>query len=392
MPAAELPLDEAFRLAELRALSILDTPREAFFDDIVMLATRLLRTPIGLITLVDSSRQWFKAAVGLGVSETTREAAFCAHAILGIEPLIVPDAMQDARFADNPLVTGEPHIRFYAGIPLTLQSGARVGTLCAIDTKPREVIAADLDALAVLAKHVSHLLHCRYVLSVHRSTLDRERELERRLLDATREATERLAIELHDGLGQEIIGAQLLVTAVQRSLPNQSNIRSRLEEIADALSSAVKSCRELAHSQAAFVLQRDGLIEALRQFARTLEDASSVRIDFEVAQTVEACLSQSATYHVYRIAQEGLLNAIRHGKPAHVEVQGTLKSGIVEITIKDDGRGLRNPTAVGGIGLDNVRFRARMLGGRLAVKSRTPRGVVFVLAVPCDREKTPLAS
>lgn len=145
------PADEAQRTATLRNLHILDTPAEERFDRITRIAQRVLGVPIALVSLVDSNRQWFKSCQGLAASETPRGISFCGHAILDDAPLIIGDALSDPRFADNPLVTGEPRIRFYAGHPLKHSNGSRLGTLCVIDRRPREMSAADLAALADLA-------------------------------------------------------------------------------------------------------------------------------------------------------------------------------------------------------------------------------------------------
>lgn len=133
------PANEATRIQALHGLNILDSAPEERFDRLTRLAKRLFNVPIALVTLVDSDRQWFKSCVGLGVSETPRNVSFCGHAILQDELLMVADARQDERFNDNPLVTGEPKIRFYAGYPLTVPNGNKMGTLCLIDTQPREL-------------------------------------------------------------------------------------------------------------------------------------------------------------------------------------------------------------------------------------------------------------
>jgi GAF domain-containing protein len=150
MLAAPLPANEAERLAALYALLILDTPPEQRFDKIVAFAASEFDVPIVLLTLVDRERQWFKANVGLPACETGRDISFCGHAILKPEIMVVPDALEDERFADNPLVTGDPGIRFYAGAPLVLPSGAALGTLCLIDRQPRTLDAMELGILATL--------------------------------------------------------------------------------------------------------------------------------------------------------------------------------------------------------------------------------------------------
>jgi GAF domain-containing protein len=160
---APIPDNEAERLAALREYHILDTGGEQAYDDITALAAYVCAAPIALISLVDESRQWFKSRVGLNRQETPRDVAFCAHAILQSEPLIVRDALKDARFADSALVTRSPHIRFYAGFPLASPEGFTLGTLCAIDRKPRQLFPEQKTAMASLARQVMALLELRRV-------------------------------------------------------------------------------------------------------------------------------------------------------------------------------------------------------------------------------------
>jgi len=152
--AAPLPADEAKRLQLLRSLDLLDTAREEVFDRVTRVVAELLQVPIALVSLVDEHRQWFKSRVGLDVCETARDVSFCAHALHSGRLLLVEDTQHDARFAGNPLVTGAPHIRFYAGVPLRSSDGLVLGTLCAIDTKPRTLSASLQAALCDLAATV----------------------------------------------------------------------------------------------------------------------------------------------------------------------------------------------------------------------------------------------
>jgi diguanylate cyclase (GGDEF)-like protein len=205
---APLPPDEAERLQALRELRILDTEAESAYDDITLLASYVCGTPISVMSLVDESRQWFKSKVGLDASETPREHAFCAHAILKPEEtLVVPDAAADERFRENPLVTGDPRIRFYAGVPLTTQNGHALGTLCVIDRIPRRLEDAKMLALRALGRQVMRQLELRRALDqlegyrVELETLNRD--LERRsLTDGLTSLWNRAAFERR--LGEEI--------------------------------------------------------------------------------------------------------------------------------------------------------------------------------------------
>ncbi len=148
------PADEQARLQALRGLDLLDTEREEEFDELVQLASEICDAPISLISLVDSDRQWFKASVGVEFRETPRDQAFCAHAIGQHELFMIEDATQDPRFHNNPLVTGDAHIRFYAGVPLHISATLALGTLCVVDTKPRTLTESQQNALRILARQV----------------------------------------------------------------------------------------------------------------------------------------------------------------------------------------------------------------------------------------------
>ena len=184
--------NEAARLDALKSYRILDTDPEQAFDDLTLLASQICSTPVALITLIDDHRQWFKSRVGVSITETSRDIAFCARAIAQRDILVVPDALLDERFCENPFVRHEPHIRFYAGAQLVTPDGHALGTLCVLDTVARTISEPQLKALDALRRQVQGQLELRRDLI----------ELERVLADRDRTAADQaaLVLELRESL------------------------------------------------------------------------------------------------------------------------------------------------------------------------------------------------
>ena len=185
------PHDEEARLAALRRYRILDTAPEQRFDDLALLASQICGAPMALITLVDAERQWFKARVGMNGSETPRSISFCAHAMMQPDCFLIPDALEDVRFRDNPLVTGDPHIRFYAGAALVSREGEPLGALCVADSVPRTLTADQTAALYALRRQVQSQLELRRNLFELQSALaarDHAEEVQQRLVGELRAA------------------------------------------------------------------------------------------------------------------------------------------------------------------------------------------------------------
>ena len=158
---APLPENEIERLAALRSYQILDTPPDREFDLLTTLASQICATPIAMMSLVDEHRQWFKSKIGVNISETRRDIAFCAHAILQRDVMEVDDASADKRFADNPLVTSSPHIRFYAGAPLVTKEGCALGVMCVLDRKPRKLSNEQRTGLSMIGQLAMVILDFR---------------------------------------------------------------------------------------------------------------------------------------------------------------------------------------------------------------------------------------
>jgi diguanylate cyclase len=212
-----LPANEPERLAALRNYEILDTPPEESFDDLALLAAHICGTPSASVSLVDEARQWFKASVGVEARETGRDVAFCAHGILQPDLLIVPDATQDARFIGNPLVTGAPHIQFYAGAPMTTAGGLVMGMVCVTDRQPRTLRPEQEEALRRLARQAVAQLELR----------KRTRDLEAKIVErdevekALRTSEERFRHAFDDApIGMSLVNPDGRWLKVNRALNN----------------------------------------------------------------------------------------------------------------------------------------------------------------------------
>jgi len=286
-------MDEAerSRLAALRSYRILDTEPEQAFDDLALLASQTCGTPVALISLIDAERQWFKSRVGTTVQQTSRDIAFCDHAIRHHDMFIVPDATKDERFRDNPLVASEPNVRFYAGAPLVTAEGHALGTLCVIDMKPRVLDRAQLEALEALKRQVVAQLELR------RNLFELESALAER--DKVEQARERLIEELQEALAS--------VKKLSGLLPMSTACRLNLVIPADP---------------AAIPAVADGVMQIVDE----KHAAEGRRVEVEIA------------------LREALANAIEHGchndRTKHVQCCVALEEdGELLIVVRDPGSG-----------------------------------------------------
>jgi GAF domain-containing protein len=365
MASAPLPFDETGRLAALRACEILDTAPERAFDGLVALAARLTNAPIALLSFVDQSRQWFKARVGLGAQETPREQSFCAHAILESGPLIVEDATRDARFADNTLVTGQPGIRFYAGYPLELSDGARVGTLCVIETRPRTLSAEENRLLAALAEQATSQLELRRALLGVRKQRAQERLDADRALEARAQESFRISRVLHKSLAvqlDQVVGT--IKSLIHETSAGQATLRDRLLEVSNQVADAAIDCQTLATHIRDFALLRAGWLAAARADIEELQQEHRVRITLEAGVDPGQLLSYSAAYRLSECVHAALSELIGLCGARRLTLALTQHESALLVTIRHDGRqtgdllARLNPAA-------RLRVLAAELGGEL---------------------------
>ncbi len=356
---AEPHPEQAARLAALRDLKILDTPEEAEFDEIAQLASQICETPISVINLIDEARQWFKAEVGLGVRETPLETSICSHVILDDEMTIVPDTLEDIRFSDNPLCTGDPHLRFYAGALLKTTDGLPIGTLCVLDDHPRTLTPLQQNALSVLAKQVITRMEFRRELARAGNMLH---EVDHRVKNSLTLIASMLSLQAKsaetDEAREAIELARSRVMAVTR-IHEQLHQSGSIDEV-DLAVFLTRMADDLM-SQSADAVEISVSCEAISLPAR-----DSVNVGIAVNEIVT-----NAIRHGFEEEAEGkiVINARRHGE-------------MIEIEIANDGKPLPedfDPTKSRGLGMRVVSSTARQKGGALTW-SQDDDGVRFLFS------------
>jgi signal transduction histidine kinase len=393
---ARLPDDEAKRLAALREIDILDTPNEAAFDDIARIASSVCGVPIALVSLVDADRQWFKARVGLAVQETPRDLAFCAHAILDDDVFVVHDAMDDRRFFDNPLVTGGPEIRFYAGAPLSLPSGDRVGTLCLIDRVARTLTPEMRETLIALKNQAE----------VHLALRARAMELKRAnaaLLTLQTQKEQLVQFVVHD-MKNALAALRLNAESMVMMSEPSSEEHATANDIVDAAAHLARMSNDMLDIAGA------ELGSALRAQVRVFRIATIVD---EVATTFAAGFAAAGVtfertggdldlrgdpYLLRRVLENLVANAVRFApRGSTVRVEAERRAEVVHVRVVDEGPGIPEGareaifdlyrTHAGartnyGIGLAFCRAAVTAQQGRIWVEANQPRGTRFVVELP----------
>jgi signal transduction histidine kinase/ActR/RegA family two-component response regulator len=390
---ALLPPDEAERLAALRAYQVLDTEPEAGFDDLTALAAEVAATPIALVSLIDTDRQWFKSRLGLAACETGRDIAFCSHAILDDAPMIVPETHADARFHDNPLVTGEPHIRAYAGIPLRVPAGRRVGTLCVIDTRPRAFSPQQIASLQRLARQVVAQLELR-----------RARDEALAAARAKSEFLANMSHEIRTPLNGVIGMASLLVDSNLSAA--QREMAETLNECGDHLLAVVNDVLDLSALEAGRCTLEAQPFDAARLVRRaaamfeSAADAKGVALRIAVEPRFAAERRGDPT-RLRQVLLNLIGNAVKFTERGAVDVGMDGDASGLTLRVRDTGIGMEEATIgrlfqpfeqghagiarrFGGTGL-GLAISARLvalMGGRIEVDSRAGAGSCFTVWLP----------
>ncbi len=368
---AELHSAEEFRLAALRSYGILDTPREAEFDEVVEVASAICDAPIAVINLIDHGRQWFKAEVGLGVRETPIDSSICAHAILQPDLFIVPDTTLDNRFCDNALVVGDPHLRFYAGALLQTPEGFPLGTVCVLDYKPRNLDEKQKAFLRLMANQVMKMIDLRRINAAeHTARLQAEelvqenqtliREGDHRVMNSLQLVQSIISLQSRNAISEEtkaqlkMAGNRVLAIA---TVHKQLHLTGSLEEVAiDTF--LQRLCESLKHTAPA-------------QIAAINVTAAPMKLRSDMASGLGLLVAELVTNsfkYAYPSGQRGSVNVDFKEVPTGWRLE-----------VSDQGQGLPAGFDVDqstGFGMQVIKAFVRRLNAHMAVTSR-PGHTVF---------------
>ncbi|MBL0954077.1 MAG: response regulator [Leptospira sp.] len=404
MQIAPLPKNEAARLSALKGLEILDTPEEEMFDEITKLASMICNAPISLVSLIDETRQWFKSHHGLKARETPRSLAFCSHAILGDEMFVIPNAKRDNRFKNNPLVNGDPNVIFYAGIPLALDDQIKLGTLCVIDNKPRELNEEQLQMLRLLGKQTVRLLQMRK----DRDKLEIEKRSAERANAAKRDFIAAISHDIRNPLNS-LLGMSEMI----REQPIPESIHHYVDHIKNAgevILNLVNDTIELSRlEENASVLNNEWFhlsqcLDVYHNFFK--QETKRKKIEFQLKNEIsETVYLLSDKRKLEKIIWNLTANAVKfthHGSVnchVYLETKADENANLI-IEIKDTGPGISPEIkdrlfqkynefvpegceiSGSGLGLSIVKLSLEEMNGEINVESKIGEGSTFKVKIP----------
>ncbi len=398
MTPIPISANEDERLTALHSYHILDTAGEKEFDDLTVLASAICQTPVALISLIDGERQWFKSAKGITEKETPKEYAFCAHTIADSEDvLVVEDARQDQRFADNPLVTGDAQVVFYAGVPLINEDGFALGSLCVIDTEKRSLTAEQTNALKILARQVVDKLELRRKAITLEKTY---RDLQEAHL-FTQKFAAMAAHDIRNPLSSISLTSQALKVRLQK-LQDEGCLK-----LVDLNLIAIRKLINLLDEMVAYS-ESPELLRTKKLFVNLPDFLSSVIAMIAVPENFEIRLpEENQRVHISPVAFEQIFinllsNAIRYNDKARgsIEIRFSQDEAHYYFEVEDNGIGIaeayhekvfenaftlkitdRYHKQGTGIGLSTVKELIHVLGGSISVRSVPGQGTTFSLSV-----------
>ncbi|TGL41579.1 hybrid sensor histidine kinase/response regulator [Leptospira perdikensis] len=404
MLIAPLPKNETARLSVLRSLEILDTPEEEMFDEITKLASMICDAPISLVSLVDEARQWFKSHHGLEDRETPRSLAFCSHAILGDGPFVIPNAKEDIRFYNNPYVTESPNVMFYAGIPLAVSDQIKLGTLCVIDSKPRELNGEQMHMLSLLAKQTIRLLQMRKAAE----RLEIEKLAAEKATAAKRDFIAAISHDIRNPLNS-LLGMSEMI----RETELQPSILSYVDHIRNAgkvILHLVNDTIELSRLEENASVLKNEWFELYQCFhildSFFTEETKRKKIEFHFQNKADQrTFLYTDKRKIEKVIWNLMANAVKFTNKGSVTCSVDLEiktneSANLHIEVKDTGPGISPevkdrlfqkynefvPEGCGisgsGLGLSIVKLSLEEMGGEVHVESKLGEGSAFKVKIP----------
>ncbi|MHB1920842.1 MAG: GAF domain-containing sensor histidine kinase [Chitinophagaceae bacterium] len=406
MTKAPLPPQEEARLAYLESLKILDSPEEEDYQEIVELASEICGTPISCFTLVDGSRHWFKARKGLDNRQTDRDISFCAHAILEDQFMEVDNALEDDRFADNPLVTGDPHIRFYAGMPLFTHDGFGLGTLCVIDREPRNLTSEQKKALKILAKQIMVKLELREKVNELKSTMNQLHQQNIHLEKENKTNYQVLSMIAHDLRGP-YASLQGLLGLFSENLIDQKTTSSLVVEMQQLTKSTQSLLEDLLvwgtaqFNDNSLDIRPLSLHKMVEDLVQAAQPAAILKKNVVLSDLVEDFPIRADEQQLRFVLRNLIGNANKFCENGMVQIQAKNLGNQVRINIRDTGIGMRpdqikqlfnfekNKSTPGtqgekgtGLGLFVCKSIIEKHKGNIMVESQVGKGSTFSIFLP----------
>ncbi len=374
--------EESERLSSLWEYKILDSSPERSFDELAEAAAKSCGTPYALITFVDKDRQWFKAKIGIDLQETGREDSFCQFCIQNAGHILeIPDTREYEEFKENPLVTGCPYIRFYAGAPIQVKNGHFVGTVCVLDQRPRTLSSEQRRILQILADRACDEMENRLAL------LDQEKrqqqETSRKVLESEIEERQRIGQELHDGVVQSLAAARMQLTMAMDEERSQEERKMALARLGRIIDQASDEIRGVGHSLMGKKVREKGFQNALKGLVHDYDGVEGVPVIEVRLQPFDEELDEIEALNLFRVAQEFVHNSIKHASASRISIQAGMKRKQFWMLLEDDGKGLDSDTVISKGGSGNMEYRIHSLGGQCEWNSTPGQG--FSLKITLDR-------
>jgi signal transduction histidine kinase len=381
MRIAQLPNDEEMRLLDLAYYEILDTPAEKEFDELVELAGQICNCPVSLITLIDKDRQWFKSRLGTNKKQTSRDIAFCAHAILTPGIMEVKDASADERFAENPLVTGDEHIRFYAGAPIVSPAGHTLGTICVLDHQPHSLTKEQARALTILSGQVMKLLDLRVKNKLMQKRAEELIRLKdksvQQALQEQEDEKQFIATTIHEGLAQSLAASRLYLGLAEESeemrLPFLQKAKQHLSEL-------LVDMRDLSNAITPSTIKTMPLEYLIQDYTEQL--AGKVPFKLKFSYLGEGKLTDhEQNIAFFRVVEKWIAVLKEQEGVTQVNIYLNIAANAV-LTINDNGTAQEFDAIEKSVIVSMIDSRIERLGGSVSFIPALPKGNTLYVTIP----------